>query len=310
MRTLLLAIIVSAWPLISHVNCVYAYNKPGHMVCGAMAYIILKEKSPGTLAKTVAILKTHPDFNRRWKHLLDSVAAEDRDMYLFMMAARWSDDVRGEPEYDHPQWHYINFGFKPVGQPEYIKVKPPAYENILRALPDQICEAKSDISDSEKAIALCWVFHLVGDLHLPVHNITLFTTDFPEGDRGATRFYIKPRQHSAATSLHYFWDDAVILSEDFELVRAKALELKGQPEYARDKLTELSEKNIENWSKAESCKLARDVVYRQGSLAGSPDKDSAPILPPDYAKKAKDVAQRRLVLSSYRLADILMDISQ
>lgn len=188
MRKYLIAISVLIIMSMYFTVSAYAYNQAGHMVSGAIAYMVLKENSPETVAKTVAILKTHPDFNKRWKDLFDKLSAEDQDLYLFMMAVRWPDDIRGERMYDHPEWHYINFPFKPAGQPDSVQVKPPAYENILRALADQICEAKSDIEDSEKAITLCWVFHLVGDIHLPVHNITLFTTDFPDGDRGATRF--------------------------------------------------------------------------------------------------------------------------
>jgi len=35
-----------------------------------------------------------------------------------------------------------------------------------------------------KAIALAWLFHLVGDIHQPLHTAQLFTVDYPKGDRG------------------------------------------------------------------------------------------------------------------------------
>jgi hypothetical protein len=283
----------------------FGYNKAGHMVSGAIAYAALKKDNPDVAAKVVALLKEIPDFAERWKPRVEKVAAADRDMYLCMLAARWADDIRGEKQYDHPEWHYITLGFKPAGQPESVHITPPAHENIVRAFDDQCHELQSNATDAEKAIALCWVCHLVGDVHLPVHCTTLFTTDFPQGDRGATRFYIKPREHSPVTSLHYFWDDLVTQSEDFQTVRAKALSLKARPEFALNRLHELQEKRFENWAKAESCVLAREVVYRHGQLAGSPDMESAPILPEDYAAIARGVAERRIVLAGYRLAEVL-----
>jgi S1/P1 Nuclease len=34
-----------------------------------------------------------------------------------------------------------------------------------------------------KAIALAWPFHLVGDIHQPLHTAQLFTVDYLKGDR-------------------------------------------------------------------------------------------------------------------------------
>ncbi len=47
----------------------------------------------------------------------------------------------------------------------------------------------SDRPGSERAIALCWLGHLVGDAHQPCHVGSLYVEgDFPEGDRGQTVF--------------------------------------------------------------------------------------------------------------------------
>jgi hypothetical protein len=51
--------------------------------------------------------------------------------------------------------------------------------------------------------------------------------------------------------------------------------------------------------------LAREVAYLDGKRRGSTEAEAAPVLPDGYARKAKAVAERRLVLAGYRLADLL-----
>ena len=111
-----------------------AWNKAGHMVSGAIAYADLKQHNPQTLDKVVALLKTHPQFETMWKPKLTQafVAPEERDLYLFMLAARWPDDIRGDPAFHHATWHYINFPYKPEGQPASVQTVDPPPANILR----------------------------------------------------------------------------------------------------------------------------------------------------------------------------------
>jgi S1/P1 Nuclease len=83
-----------------------------------------------------------------------------------------------------PQWHYINWPFKPEGQPESVQVRPPEPVNILTALAENVSVVKNGKGDPERtAIALAWLFHLVGDVHQPLHTAQLFTADYPKGDR-------------------------------------------------------------------------------------------------------------------------------
>src|SRR5689334_8931356 len=79
----------------------HAWNRPGHMVSGAIAYAELKKTHPEVIAKVVALFKQHPHYQSKWKQELQFLAAEDQDLYLFMAAARWPDDVREDKVY-HP----------------------------------------------------------------------------------------------------------------------------------------------------------------------------------------------------------------
>jgi hypothetical protein len=279
------------------------------MVTAAIAYSELQQNDPQATAQVVSILKQHPDFNRRWSSQLSEISNTeiDADQVLFMLAARWPDDIRRTRGLDHPKWHYINFPYKPTGQPAFVTVKEPDLaDNIVNGFQENLDIIRSSAADdSEKAIALCWLFHLVGDVHQPLHTIALFTTDYPDGDRGGTRFYVRARQGGGVISLHEFWDDLILGSDRVRSVRNQATELRRNPSYRRSVLSELSETQFDDWAKPESYEIAKKVAYRNGTLKGSPDEENAQVLPADYASSVKEVGERRAVLAGYRIADLL-----
>ena len=58
-----------------------AWNKAGHMVSGAIAYQVLKKEDPQVLAKVVALLKEHPDYEHYWAPRVSTVPEEDRPQF-------------------------------------------------------------------------------------------------------------------------------------------------------------------------------------------------------------------------------------
>jgi S1/P1 nuclease/metal binding Ada-like protein len=295
------------------VSSALAWNKAGHMVSGAIAYADLKQANPQTLARVIVLLKTHPHFETKWAPQLTqlNLSSEEQDLYLFMLAARWPDDIRGDPAFHHGPWHYINIPYKPEGQPASVQTVDPPPENILRAYQTNFDILRSTAPESTKAVALCWIFHLIGDVHQPLHTVALFTTQFPppEGDRGGTRFSIRARDGAHTISLHAFWDDLILGSERFQSVRNTATALRLQPDHARAQLPELRETSFEQWAKQESFSLAKDQVYRNGQLRGSRDQHNGEVFPTDYIETVKPLAERRIVLAGYRLADVLTQIA-
>src|SRR5262249_16546996 len=95
--------------LLSRVPATLAWNKAGHMVSGAIAYADLQHASPQTLARVLTLLKAHPYFEMTWAPRLSQSprSPEEQDLYLFMLAARWPDDIRHDPAFHHGAWHYI-----------------------------------------------------------------------------------------------------------------------------------------------------------------------------------------------------------
>src|SRR5262249_12890343 len=106
-------------------------------------------------------------------------------------------------------------------------------------------------------------------------------------------------------SLHTFWDDLLLGSERFQNVRNTATALRLKRTHARAQLPELTETRFAGWARQESFGLAKEHAYRNGQLQGSKDQQNGEALPTDYITTAKPLAERRIVLAGYRLADVL-----
>jgi hypothetical protein len=66
------------------------------MLSAAIAYQVLLQENPPTIEKVKAVLEKHPWHANQWQARLQDVPVADRDMVLFMQAARWADDIRTE----------------------------------------------------------------------------------------------------------------------------------------------------------------------------------------------------------------------
>lgn len=161
-----------------------------------------------------------------------------------------------------------------------------------------------------RAVSLCWMFHLIGDVHQPLHAVALFSKTYPKGDRGGTLQYIRARANAKPMSLHQLWDGLVIGSERFSTVKRDATSLKNNPNFVRSKLAELGDRDPKVWAENESAPLARKYAYLNGKLKTSKEESdtNAPILQDEYLIEAKAIAERRMALAAYRLVDHLRSL--
>src|SRR5215471_3842884 len=135
------------------VPAVFAWNIPTHMVNGAITYQLLFRDSPATVAKVRAIMEKHPWYADRWRDYITKLADSQRDEMLFMLAARWADDIRNRnPSESHPTWHFINWPFKPEGEPESVKPLPPNPYNILTAFGENQRVIRSKGPDDKRGV--------------------------------------------------------------------------------------------------------------------------------------------------------------
>jgi hypothetical protein len=162
-----------------------AWNIPTHMITGAMAHRLLQSQNPQAAASVQALLEKHPWYADRWRDEIARLPEAQRSEALFMWAARWADDIRTQARLQREVvWHYINYPFKPEREPEHIKPLPPQRENILTAIAENERVVRSDAPTEKRAVALAWLFHLIGDIHQPLHTAQFFSREYPNGDRG------------------------------------------------------------------------------------------------------------------------------
>jgi hypothetical protein len=283
-----------------------AWNIPGHMLSAAIAYQILQQENPQTIEKAKAVLEKHPWYANQWQARLQDVPAADGDLVLFMQASRWPDDIRTQDKaQNRPSWHYINLSFKPEGQPTAVQIREPEPVNILTAIAENEILVKSEIDAERKAIALPWLFHLVGDIHQPLHTVQLFTLEYPKGDRGGNETCMRVTEAGHSMDLHRFWDGLITSSSNVTRLRNEATALRNRQEFQRSQLTELANTDFEAWAK-ESFEIATKIAYRNGGRIGIPKGGAmdctmvaaAPVLPAGcvVCSRSKNMSSRSLLI--------------
>jgi S1/P1 Nuclease len=296
--------------LVAAVSPAPAWYDKGHMVVAHLAWQRLNDNQR---AQVIALLKKHPHYEQFLVAKRPNGVAEDE--WAFMRAATWPDWVgtRHRKDFHHGPWHFINYPFVPPGSHvDASRLQPkPERENIVWALGESIKKIEVG-TDSEKAIYLCWLLHLVGDIHQPLHCVSMFSERFSQGDRGGNLVAIRVR--SGPLNLHAFWDG--LLGSDVtagaigestreieSLLREKAGPLQRELEHHR---------TFESWAK-ESFELAKNIAYMNGNLkfvrtAGQPDGDNPPQVPADYASNAGRTARMQIGKAGLRLAAQLRDL--
>jgi hypothetical protein len=278
-----------------------AWNRPGHMVSGAIAYKALLERDPVAVQRVIALLRAHPAYRTRWLPLIASHGMADHDIMLFMYAARWADDVRDDPQYDHPAWHYTNIPLIPPGD----SARPPAVNagDIIIEIEHNLSVLRDpEAPDLQKADALLWLFHLVGDVHQPLHVTNLYSSRWPQGDRGGNLFFIRATATSQPINLHSFWDGLILGSDDVRGVMNRATALRA----ARAGTTiPAGASDYASWARDESLALSRRWAYLDGTLQGGTSRETAVVLPPAYAANAQRIAEERVTQAGNRLGALL-----
>lgn len=272
----------------------------------AIAIMAYRQLPPDVRARCDEILKAHPKYDK-WQEKSTNDTPADAAMYTFAKASTWPDELRKSGSvYQHDAWHYIDYPLQPPDFPFIAGLYPE--DNILFGLDQSEKTLKDPMATAEqRAAALSWIIHLVGDLHQPLHNAQLVTPVYPppEGDRGGNKFYVSVGGN--AINLHAFWDrlPGQAFSPPFAANIANRLE----HEFPASSLPELTKPSDATAWSLEGRQLAIDKAYLRGKLVGTANPNVLPPpLPPDYLRESKEVADRRLALAGYRLAALLKQI--
>lgn len=277
-----------------------AWNDQGHMAVGDIAYDTLAARDPKAVAAIVAIMQGHPD-RARFDKRLAGLTGKARERRLFALMAVWPDDTRGSP-HDHPDWHYA---LKLVSPSRFVL--PITAGKAETAFREQLAIARDVTAPrAQRAIALCWLMHIVGDQHQPLHAGHWLSWDYPKSDRAGSIAFVRRDKGAPPVDMHELWDSApnrVAASNEAGAEAIAATVQKAYPRPARSGMADPSA-SLKVWER-ESWVLAKDVAYQRGALARSPDKAKAPVLPAGYMAKMRGVADARVATAGYRLADVL-----
>jgi hypothetical protein len=311
-RSLLLGI-VGLFAGLASTTPALAWNATGHMMVAREAW---DEMTPETRAKATAILKQLPHYDLLFKY--KPADYTDVDAFAFMEASTWPDNIRSDKHPSHAEhhavWHYVDYPMNPENVPadpapveKWDGTSDPA--NLLQALEKSEKELADPATPPDRrAIALCWVLHLIGDIHQPLHATSLFGKLYPTGDKGGNSFIV--RGPSGNTGLHGIWDTMMGITRKPFAVEKLLERLKTDPKLTRDAMKDqVAVKDPAAWAK-ESYELAAANVYNNAQLAGTTkelltDKAESPPLPIGYMEKGRDIAGQRIMLGGHRLADVM-----
>jgi hypothetical protein len=103
------------------------------MLSAAIAYQVLTLERLQTIEKLKVVLKKHRWSAAQWHERLQDVPVAERDQVLFLQATSWPDDIRTKNRQHHRgPWHYLNWPFKPEGQPASVQIREPEPVNIIK----------------------------------------------------------------------------------------------------------------------------------------------------------------------------------
>ncbi len=278
---------------------VSAWWGAGHMVVGTIAYKHLEPNVRTQVDSLILVLQEDYPYTNH-----------------FIAAATWPDDLKAEGVHFYDTWHYTNNHYNP----DNVVLPAMPEVDVIWAIDQSVRILKSNRSRNiEKARALAFLIHFVGDIHQPLHAGSMFSNDMPGGDIGGNRYKIIDNHGS----LHKLWDDGCGLTSDLNDIDPYGVpkeplsqeEIKRLEKFA-DEITnaqpmesfaDLHQMEPDLWG-LESAKLARKYAYSgfNGEVEGrrqylNPGGEPTTV----YLEAAKKVVEKQLAKAGYRLAILL-----
>ena len=287
----------------------FAWDEVGHKIT---AYIAWQRMTPAVRDRVHKILMAAPEDSQIASYYPTYGArTEDlRKREYFMFMATWADVIRDRnfetryKNYNKSNWHYYDrFWTVKNGKIEYL----PAPEDGGQAL-DRLKIYSEMIrgraNDAQKAVAIAWLEHLIGDLHQPLHTSARVTDLEPKGDQGANLFLLTPQGTPRANqeNLHWFWDSIVVRNMpnkknecDSDFIDPIAEKFMKKYPFAKMQ-SRLAMGRFEDWTD-ESLKMAQEGVFSADLIRFQMPSEK-------YKKKALKIAEERLALAGYRMGEM------
>ncbi len=177
-----------------------AWDNRGHRLTGELAYDRLQAVDPAAVQAIVAVMTRHPD-RARFERNLAGLSGEQRTRRMFGLMARWPDDVR-ETAWDRPDWHYA---LKVVHGWTWLDWYTAGQAEAQWAANLAIARATAERPEV-RAVALCWMLHIGGDMHQPLHRGHRMDFGWPKTDRAGTIAFVRRASGRPPIALHELWD--------------------------------------------------------------------------------------------------------
>ncbi len=298
-----------------------AWSDLGHM---AVAYLAYKKLDQKTKARVDELLKLNP-YYKKWKHEIKESGVKDEfGAQVFMLAATFPDLIKKDKTYEsdgseagnkpdgefasrnigysdhlmHKYWHFYDL---PFASDKSRLPEIPAPNALTQIAAFRKVLASDEASDDLKSYDLCWLLHIVGDVHQPLHCTTRVSKNAPYGDNGGNDVFVlytgdKSRfltfDGKDKKRFHWFWDSCLGISG-----MPEAIKLADSLAEAKAGAGDIDEYH---WIK-ESFALAKQKLYSSPVKSGN-----GPFaLTPQYEKMAISLSKKRVALAACRLAKIL-----
>lgn len=258
---------------------VSAWGQTGHRAIGEIAEAHMR---PETVKKARALLDGHD----------------------LAYASTWADEIRSDPKrYGHTfNWHYTTWQDEDERFHSADETKDTGF--LLTQVDKQLAILKNTRAPkTERAEALRFVVHLVGDAHQPLHV-------GGGNDRGGNTCRVT--WFGKATNLHSVWDGEIIASNGLSYTELAGFASQGRT--AAD-IAAAKRGDLRSWSQ-ESKKLRADLYPPEAVAPNAPvtyltycrepvAAEAMPKLGYEYGYRFLPVVYDRLYLAGVRLARLL-----
>lgn len=338
---------------------VSAWWDGGHKAVALIAY---ERLTPEERAWVMKHLEAHPTRSELFElPLHEEIQEPEKDPELrakwyFAQASVWSDIIRnrdGYPNakeinatYHHSVWHYTDL---PVFQDAEAakalegKVHLPELDwqpgmaepehgfNSIHTLRRVVQELGDPaVTEKDKAVDLCWLFHLLGDMHQPCHCAQLFVPGkMEDGDRGGNRILIlgikRANPQLDADVLHFFWDSLWNDAQNGVVdIGQRIVPLKADTALWERAAASATILDPVAWLKeghgiAEKYVYSPDLLKRLAAVTPRPNPGSSrredvlmvsmsTLMMDAYVREARFISRQQVVTAGVRLAEVLKQV--
>jgi len=228
----------------------FAWGRKGHTIVAEIAFSYLDEPTKKNVLS-----------------YLDGMTLEE--------AANWMDDIKSDKKTAFMKpFHYANF-------PKGTKATEHNSDNIVKVLNDAILElsGKDKLTKDEIKTNLLFLFHLVGDLHQPLH------VGYGNDKGGNT---VQLNYKTRGTNLHSFWDTGIIQDQNISLS-----DCINAVKYSPEELQGSKKLHVVGW--AQESRELLDTVYGYGN----------PKVSETYVISSSKIIEKQLQKAGIRLAVVL-----